>query len=538
MAHKNKGLIDPEWVVRQRQIVRTEVLETMLIQHGFTKGPATSGSHVKFSHPELTRPVIIVAGTDDLGSQKEAAKKCIEAGEIKAQKRAEARAAKRSAVEGKGAFAAAADSSPTKNTLDNLPHGISGFEYEGIVVLRSRRIAQVGDICMPETDPRALEALCKSIDERAQAKLKELGEINRAFETEFGFDDDTLQLEQSRYELVARIPPYHPEEDHDLDSGLQDFKQLLLGYDYLFQDQIIAGVRHFREGEGMDCRQEETSSGFVLTFEHTHFVTGDPIANALETSRMMRPNPVAFFRWVDQGFESTLGGLSNHRLVSDELQQRFGVVTRRPRVPVSKKPGDTIVMSHPFFPDFYHEYQAPDTIPRAADIAREYQDAGQGYADPELLNRLFGKKQTSKDVETAVEQAIMDCVNRIQVLGDIMDREVMHKLAPLGIMLATKKRPTKPKDYGREVMLDLLHAQSGESVSMRGFFSSLNGRVFLNPQDIDEAKIFFDRIRKAAAQQIDLQGGRQSSRTIFGNRDSVLRDAPDQNLFGDGPNFY
>ncbi len=506
MTIKNtQGLIDPAWVVRQRQIVRTEVLETMLIQHGFTKGPATSGSHVKFSHPELTRPVIIVAGTDDLGSQKEAAKKCIEAGEIKAQKRAEARAAKRSAVEGKGEFDRTSGN-PLVRTLEHLPKDIEGFEFEGLIVVRPKKLKQIGNILPTDIHPRELDEQCEVLRKEAREMLAGMGEGNREFETSFHFEHDHLILVQPRYGLVTAIPPYHPDNEEEFLDATARFGYLLQSYDHLFMYNVVLAVKTHDEAGRLAIRPNHRAQDITCTFSSNHFITGEVITDSLTCSFAGRPDPQEFFRWVDEGYENSIGGPGDSRFLSSLFIKKHGFEVRRPKGPRGTGLGDKLVFTHPFYPKLHCEITAPDTIPRAATLAREYVGEDGNYFDEELLNRLMEKKALSQEIT----EALVELRRQMNLEMERANREVFAPLTAsirdLGLDFVSTKR-IKPGDYGKVGQVCLYDPITGERSRLIPTIFVSDHKQLLDPNNLDNAWEFIEEIRKRRQPKRDLGGG-------------------------------
>ena len=506
MAVKRKdGRIDPEWVRSTGQVLNLAIVETMLIQHGFKAAEHTGGSHFKFKHPLIEKPVTIVHGTDKLASQREAAKICMHAVELERDQRRQAREAKRAAAETKADFSAAARSQDEVETLSNLPKDIEGFEFEGLVVLRPKKLKQIGGFAQLQMYPSSLRELCATLRDEANAYLNALGEGNRDYETQFHFEDgDMLVIEHPRYGVGIEIPPFHPDNDVDFYTHARSFGYTVQAYDRIFRYNVQNAVSKHQEHNAARflARGHGNQKDILCKLTSQHPLTGEDLVESVICSSGGRPSPQEFFRWIDEGFENSIGGVLNSRLISDYFRNDYGIETRRPPTPGKKKgKGDVLVFLHPFHPDFRYEMRAPDSIPRAQEIAKRYED---DYLNPELLNELIAKKEQTDKIIEVVCAMHADLEERKKQVRARVNGELMIEARKLGLIVRPLERRIKPSDYFK-VQQACLHdpVTNKRGGVMRVIFTS-DSSVLFDHNDLEGAKEFLAEIMVERAKRSDL----------------------------------
>ena len=415
MKKRTHDGFDPNAIKETGQIIRTSLLETMLRQHGFERRNQ-EGSHITFVHPELPiAPFTVIAGTKKIDTQIQAADKCLEAREIVRRQRQEKLETQRAASE----TSKTSEETGLIDTLENIPVlVIEGEEMEGVVVLRDKRLPQIGTIVSMRTHPDELDAVCTGLYDRANEQLERLGHMNRDFETSFHVEDGVLTIEHERYGLRIEVPAYDPTTDNGFDEELVRFQALVSTYDMIFRDGVGPYLDIYKR-DGTTHEKPLPDGGTEWELIGAKGLTKELHRNTIQLSPQGRMEPQAFCRFVDLATDLFLSGTrTNSTTLRDHYRKVIGAEVRRPKI--SKKVlGDTLVITHPFIPDFERRLPAPSSIPYMAKLWEQFLGADSAIDEADLWNQLEETRETLRTLEEGfteltdtVQKRLQSCVQQ------------------------------------------------------------------------------------------------------------------------------
>lgn len=491
MKRRTSEGIDPNWVLSTGQTVRTGMLETMLLQHGFIPGQLTGGSHTKFTHPLLERPVTLVAGSDVIANQRSAAERCLEVREIELRQEQEIIASKVADI--KHDFTEAANSGVVA-TLDNVPEEIEAEEVNGVAVLRSKSLLAVGDIAPLEMHSGALKDQCEALKERASKRLEELGRFNQEFETQTRFEENgTLVIEQPRYDLEAHFPPYDPNSpDQSVSLILKRFRALVSSYDFLFQERV---------GRYIDIYQKDNAANQqTLPNKDIQWTLGsDEFSKIrtyeLTTSPQGRMAPKDFFDLVDRATTWDLGGKRTSRALAEHLRMGWGCEVRRPKAPGEKKKlGDKVVVTHPFFPEWEGmELPVLDDIPLLGSLWKGFSDASSSVDEMDAWNRLEEIKLAVDGLYEKLWQGAHEVGAHFDKSLDAWNRVTGHLQSRMLI----------------EVDKNITLSRLGKVINAKLFIRDAGGNKYPGDRGLDVKALFRERVQGANVDPKNLEDARE-----------------------------
>lgn len=516
---KIKGVIDPNWMKDNRQIARTKMVETMLLQHGFYKHGHT-GDHATYKHDLLDNIVTVVTNSSKVVDQITAAKACLEVLEIQEAQRLEAQAAKQKRREENASRAIQEDTRSVK-TIDHLPDNIEGYEQDGLVVIRAKRLRSVGDIVDTTSDPEMLATLCEQLDQRAKDMLKRIGEMTREYETAFKIDKKTgdLVLSHPWYGIDVVIPPYDPDESEFLESDVAGFVNNIKGLDNLFQKRLRRIIENYRNDDPKNCGVEisETQGGLEVVFVDHGGIVNRHIRTPLACSPQYRPNPMEFYTAWDRSAEKRMGSLRNPKEIAKAVTRDYGFAFSRPRDPETGELGDHVVVTHPFDPDYEETILAPSDRMSCREICKKYEGEELFYLNPDFIQEL--------EKSNALFRKMQDAFYHLGHVGNnIFDDAVDIAKAELGEDLRKRynmDQSFNPKrnDMGKVTEISVIDPKTKVTAKIKGIIVKLSkdkskAAIYLDPNDRDAMRAF------AAEVNASVEKGRRflSERTTLGEK--------------------